>query len=283
MNQPIQKKPTPSLPRAARPGAEQPALLRRFLSHSGWSRAITGKFQQRTNLLGWRPESLVYRLHAAAHYILFRNLQRFHLASRASDAGRPQVNQFIFRQTNVFHSALRAGKETPGAHPERRETSPGALSPRMIRREESFLPLERVAERFRFFRDGLRGMVLFTDSGQDAIEIRKRILRYENARPDALLLDLAGRIARQSRRMEERPLDPPPNLASGAPAVHGTGDFVLELPRFVPVKETGANSGPDTMPGAPPAMPVNVAHLTDEVMRQLDHRMIAARERMCKI
>ena len=283
MNQPIQKKLTPGLLRAARPGAEPPALLRRLLRHAGWSRVITGKFQQKTSLRGWRPESLVFRLHAAAHYIMFRNLQRFHLASRASDTGRPLVNQFIFNQTSVFHSAQRAGKETPGAHLERRETSPGAASRRTIRREESFLPLERAGERFRFSDDGRRGIVLFTDSGQDAIEIRKRILRYENARPDVLLLDLAGRIARQASRVEERPVDPPPNLLSGAYAAHGTGDFVLELPRFVPVKEAGANSGPDTMLGAQPALPVNVVQLTDEVMRQLDHRLIAARERMGKI
>jgi hypothetical protein len=283
MNQPIQRKPTRGLLRAAGPETEHPALLRRLLRHSGWSRAITWKFQQKTNLRGWRPESLVYRLHAAAHYILFRNLQRFHLTSRASDAGRPPVNQFILRQTNIFHAAQRAGKETPGAHLEQRETLPGAAHARMLRSEETFLPLTRVVERFRFSRSGQRGMVLIADSSQDAMEIRKRIVRYENARPDALLLDLAGRIARQSRRMEERPVDPPPSLHSGAPAVHGAGDFVLESPRFVAMKEAGTGDGPDTMPGSPPAMPVNVAHLTDEVMRQLDRRMIAARERVGKI
>ena len=48
------------------------------------------------------------------------------------------------------------------------------------------------------------------------------------------------------------------------------------------MKEAAAASS-DTLPGTPPAVPVNVAQLTDEVMRQLDHRMIAARERMGKI
>ena len=283
MNQPIQKKLTPGLLRAARPAAEPPALLRRLLRHAGWSRVITGKFQQKTSSQGWRPESLVFRLHAAVHYILFRNLQRFHLASRASDAGRPLVNQFILRQTNVFHAAPRAGKEMAGALQERRETSPGAAPPRALRHEKSFLPLERTIERFCFALGALRGMALFVDSGPDAIEIRKRILRYENARPDALLLDLAGRITRQARRIEERPVDTPPNLVSGAPAVHGAGDFVLELPKFVPMKEAAALAGSDTLPGTPSVVPVNVTQLTDEVMRQLDHRMIAARERMGKI
>jgi hypothetical protein len=283
MNQPIKKITTRGLLRAARTGARQPALMGRLLRHAGWSCAITGKFQQKANLQRWRPESLVYRLQAAARQIHFRNLQHFHLASGAPDAGRPLVKQFFFKQTNIFHSAQRAGKEAPGAHLERRETSLGAAPPRMVRREENFLPLEKAGERFHFSRNGLRGMVLFADSGQDAIEIRKRILRFENARPDALLLNLAGRIARQAIRVEERPADPPLNLLSGSPAASGTGDFVLELPRFVPVNDARAHSDPDTMLGAPPAMPVNVVQLTDEVMRQLDRRMIAARERMGKI
>jgi hypothetical protein len=278
MNLPIKKKLAPGLLKLARPEAGQSPLLR----HAGWSRALAGRFLQRTNVQEWQPESQVYRQHAAAQYFLSRNLQRFHVSS-ASDPGRLVVNHFIFKHKSVFHSAQPAGKEGQGTHRQRHEATPPASALGAVHHEKNHLPLERAVERYRISCDGLRGMVLFVASGQDAIEIRKRILRYENVEAGAPLLDLARRIARQVCREEQGPLGPPPDILSGPPAVHGRGDFVLELPRFVPVKELSAESTPNALPGAPPAMPFNVVQLTDEVMRQLDHRLIAARERMGKI
>jgi hypothetical protein len=106
-------------------------------------------------------------------------------------------------------------------------------------------------------------------------------------RPNAIMHDVSAaemttRITRRLRRVEQAPLSPEPRLVAGAASTRGFDEIV-----GTPARRLYHDASPvhPSEPGGSGlnSASINVTHLTDEVMRQIDRRLVAFRERMGKI
>lgn len=89
---------------------------------------------------------------------------------------------------------------------------------------------------------------------------------------------LVERIVRQSRRVEER-------ITEAATVVMRRPPVVDQAPATTANQQTFVATpiGPSWQQYAGPSPGINIEHITDQVMRQLDRRVIAARERLGKV
>ncbi len=116
--------------------------------------------------------------------------------------------------------------------------------------------------------------------------VRQSLPRREMSPPPVFEGPLVARLGQRARRVDDVPVDLPArfvrSLSASAPPVvaHGfTGPDSSPAPTSFPrARETSAWPA-----SAPPAAPVNVEQLTSEVLRQLDRRLIASRERMGRV
>jgi hypothetical protein len=96
---------------------------------------------------------------------------------------------------------------------------------------------------------------------------------------DLELLPVARRVLRQNRRIEERTAPPQAMLLRRSAAPPPEPDFIeSDVPAQARPRGVTAASAPTPVPHG-----FNITQITDEVVRQLDSRLVAARERFGKI
>jgi hypothetical protein len=107
-------------------------------------------------------------------------------------------------------------------------------------------------------------------------------LRANAITQEANIPEMTTRITRRLRRVEQVPLSPEPKLVAGATRTRSFEEIVE-----TPARRLHHDASPmhRSEPGAsdPLSPNINVTQLTDEVMRQIDRRLVAFRERMGKI
>jgi hypothetical protein len=103
---------------------------------------------------------------------------------------------------------------------------------------------------------------------------------------DSRKADVAARIARQHRRYElsrtEMAREPAP-IFSPLPASRTSRTLERNISSPIASKTNVESSGAEGFPSRTAAPVVNVTLVADEVMKQLDRRLVAARERMGRI
>lgn len=278
--QPMKKKLGPGSPRVIRTQADPTPLARRGTRYGAWAGALAEKFRQQVNLPGWRPQTLVHSLPARRPFLFFRNLQKFYL-ERYSRTAATIMNNFFLQKVVLSSSVLPASQTVNAGRVPRPQARQGAqIFEAPQHRERKWLLVEKTVDLFRWS-PARTGNASAAISFHDAIEVRRRILRGA-AGPDALPSEIAARILRQVRRVEERPAGQPLDTVV-APSVVRVAGSVLEPSQGMPVREISITPAFSSLSATPLPAPFNVAQLTDEVMRQLDRRLVAARERMGKL
>src|SRR5262249_17445561 len=107
---------------------------------------------------------------------------------------------------------------------------------------------------------------------------RRNAITHDVAAPE-----MTARITRRLRRVEEAlPFSSEPRVVAGAAPFRGVDELVGASARRSsrdgsPLHRSELSASAPMTPG------INVTHLTDEVMRQIDRRLVALRERMGKI
>jgi hypothetical protein len=96
--------------------------------------------------------------------------------------------------------------------------------------------------------------------------------------------ELPERVTRKHRRVEARPYAPAAREIAIVPAAHPAAIPAIPAPAAPRDGPRAAPAGGGQGGRATPQGPeINVARITDEVLRQLDRRLLAARERMGRI
>jgi hypothetical protein len=263
----------------APPTASAP-LARRMVRHVRWAGALTGKFRAQTDLSAWRPQEFVYNLHSWRQLFFLRNLQQFRFEQRHSHTAGPVMNNFfLLQRESASPSPAMAKPATAERAESRSDIRQEQILPPVLPCQEKWLPLQRTFSRSAGRPDGPvnAAAALFFHENL----VRRRMLR-EVAGADEAGREIAAGIVRRAQRVEERPTGQSLAPVFAASAMRLSRDAVepSELPAR---RQSSAGSSFETFPAMPPAAPFNVTQLTDEVMRQLDRRLVATRERMGKI
>ena len=277
----MKDKPTPHLLRLIPPRTEQMRLARRIKRHTAWTDSLIQRFRLQLDRMGWRPEKFIFNLYGWRKRLFLRNIQQFRLEKHEWHAAGSIVNNFFPQQRNRESTAFIPSRLIDAAHPHRDRESQHMQSWSLpARYQERELPLKRTLSRYSsqpIAGDGAAATPIFRDS----IEVRRRTPRFINGNDEGPG-EVAARIVRQVRRVEERPSVHPHGPVLSAPVVRAANE-VHEPPQRMRTSEITASGAMETLPTTPSVPPFNVTQLTDEVMRQLDRRLIAARERMGKM
>jgi len=126
---------------------------------------------------------------------------------------------------------------------------------------------------------------IWSEITRTSVRANGRVVRHVTMASDSGPRDVAARIVRQLRRREEAPPLQPRDVAPTRAALPTSGsDFVVERTMQRPQRQLGPTLEPEAARATGRLTPaVNVTQITDEVIRQLDHRLVATRERMGRI
>lgn len=277
----MKDKRTPHSLRVIPPRTEQMPLARRIKRHTAWTGSLMERFRLQLDRMGWRPEKFVFNLHGWKQRLFLRNLQQFRIEQHEWHVAGSIVNNFFPRQHNLESTAFLPAKRIDAGRPQRdRDSQPTQLWPFPSRYQERELPLKRTLSRCSsrpIAGDGAAATPIFRDS----IEVRRRTPRFITGNDEGPG-EIAARIVRQVRRVEERPSVRSHGPVLSAPVMRAANE-VQETPQRRRTSEITASGAVETLPTTLSVPPFNVTQLTDEVMRQLDRRLIAARERMGKM
>jgi hypothetical protein len=281
MNPVMKNRDDSRLRKAIRLAAQPTPLARKMLRHASWAGALTGKFRVQASLRAWWPQEFVYGLHSWRRLFFQGNLQKFQFEQCHSHTAGPVMNNFFLLQHNSASmppapTTLVAAAEHSG----RRKLGQEQAWPPVLLRRERGLPIERIFSRSAGRPDepvNAAPALYF----HDAVLVRKRILR-DTGGTNGAGNDVAAAIVRRVQRVEERPSGQSLDPVLVAPAIRFSRKATEpnELPGR---RESNAGNSLETSPAMLPAAPFNITQLTDEVMRQLDRRLVATRERMGKI
>jgi hypothetical protein len=237
------------------------AMLRkmeRFLRISAWAGSPRMRFVLRQSPVHWMHERLwlIERLEPRLR-VVNRNLSNTYLFSFATAAATA---------TKVIHRSSAILRRLPGAAPQ--SVSLPAPPMRYDRADAGRAPASHA---------GLA-------PAPPLMTVPLPLPRRENA-PPWLEAPLVARLGQRAKRVDDIPLDLPARLvrapAAAVPPVAAQG---FTGPHNSPAAGFPRPVGTTPWPVAPaPAAPVNVQQLTSEVLRQLDRRLIASRERMGRI
>jgi len=272
----------PGTPKAPSAAKERTPLARKLLQHQRWAGAIKERFRRQSSILAWHPESLVYSLLARQWFLLFRSSLQSHFQRQSSSPAHTYVSN-TFRQQLVLPSRLlrsseKAVESTVLSNAVRRNQLPAQRGPQPPR---SVAPYRQstLARRVEVIRSlGTHTCLAL----QNSIEISRQTIRRERAGADLPVGQIGARITRQMRRVDRVPLSQSLESTPTLEPKRKTGDFVLDKFRPLPQKETPQATRLESVPAVTPQL-FNVTRLTDEVMRQIDRRLIASRERLGKI
>lgn len=253
-------------------------MARRVVHHANWAGALTGKFRVQASLRTWWPEKFVYSLQALTQFFL-RNLQQFRFEQHQTHTAGPVMNNFFLQYNSASMSTAPATPAVAAEHLGGEKVWQEKAWPQVQLRRERWLPIERTFSRSARRPEGPVNAAAL--SFHDAILLRRRMLR-DIARTDGAGSEVAAAIMRRVQRIEARPPGQSLDPVFAAPAIRFSRKATEpnELPGR---RECSAGSSFETFPAMLPAAPFNITQLTDEVMRQLDRRLVATRERMGKI
>jgi hypothetical protein len=263
------------------------------LQHSAWAAAIVGRFSQGKRL-SMCPESLVFLDVARRRVLMLRTLQpKFQVTNNYLSQLTTLLTTTTYLKEVVHHSgtALSLPKQQP-------------LSPVLQRPERSFLPPSSTLLIQREIRERTQPAFLPVDArprpmlrlaaGTTSFEHglplqKKRLHKMKHGDETTLTLEskpslLAMRVVRQLQRVETRGIGEQSAaelVTSPVPAAERVFAIAQANPRKQRL-EAVEESLPERR-NARPAPEINVAQLTEQVLNQLDRRLVAARERMGRI
>jgi hypothetical protein len=283
----MEAKPNRSFPRI-RSAREQGSVLGgKILKHLTWAAGVAGKFKLRQSRTGWNPQGFIYA-GTQRWFVLPHVLQRLRLSHQRFDLGLT---------INLHQEAILAGRLSSSdarTLSSRQSLSGPSTTVSFI---PSWLPVEK-----NLVRSGpahahteSRAPVLRWFSGSShTAPVALSFLRLQQSEKsgdgrdptvvETGSIEVGARILRKLRRIEVRPsyqsAEADGTFISGKTP---SRDFVVEssAPKLPPKIDGKASS--ETVPSALPTPMINMGEITNEVMRQLDSRLVATRERMGKI
>ena len=244
---------------------------------SRWLSTMLRKMERFQRVAAW-PDSPGMRFvlrHSPVHWMR----ERLWLLARLE----PQVHVVNRNLTNTFHLSYAA---------------PGPMATRIVHRNFTILRHLHEAESqgllsrapsMRYEREGISrapdSQARFSPTSS-LMPVQQSLPRREMSPRPWFEGPLAARLGQRARRVDDVAADLPARLvrapSAAPPSVVAPGftgpnssPVITSLPRA---------NGASPWPAPPaPAAPVNVQQLTNEVLRQLDRRLIASRERMGRI
>lgn len=268
------------LAKAVRQPQGRPLLAERLARHLQWAGALSARFRQRDGLPGWRSNTFIFGLRAKRWLLLLRRVLQFQVSRPQPGHTLTVTNNLLKRQISIVRERLPAPWQgTRSRVPVRRAAPLFALPQRFLARMGTLSPVEQNPERRLWLRTHAASAPLLF---QPPAQRMTQIMGQNGAAADAGPLEITTRIMRQFRRVEERPFSREPGWAPGAPAPRGS-EPVLEAPARKLRRDMDSTLDFGRVATVPPPAALNLTQLTDEVMRQLDRRLVAARERMGKI
>ena len=253
------------------PLAERPAR------HLMWSGAISGAFRHAKGQ--WRPVTFIFRLRAKRMLSLVRRVMNFRRSW-------PRLEQTVAVTNTSLAQPLVAARDrrsrvTQNPSPRNLALRGVPLLFRHIHLHETVSYLERLSEHhIRLQRpEGARPRPpwLAPTASRKSRGPRSHAIRQEVSAPE-----MTKRIMRRLRKVEEAPLSAEPRLVAFAKPAHSVADN-LDAPASKLRREVAPAYHREVAANVDMPTGINVAQLTDEVMRQIDRRLVAVRERMGKI
>ncbi len=197
----------------------------------------------------------------------------------------PRVEQSLTVTSTVLGPRVfyvRGGSSQTGVDSRSRTFRPRdmPLASRQSRLLQTLSRIERRSEH-RFTVQGpaaARTLWLSPSASSTRVRLRPNAITHDGTAPE-----MTTRIARRLRRVEEAlPFSSEPRVVAGAVPTRGF-DEVVGTPARRPSRDASPLHCSELGATDPAAPGINVTQLTDEVMRQIDRRLVALRERMGKI
>ena len=267
-------------------------VLGRGSRHIAWTLSITSRLMQRRRGIAMHPESMVLA-RARRSYMLLRTLVRELKPVMPSGVQSPQqqpllgtrtiLHQLVAGEPIRVRSASNVREATNSPVRSRLMSAPGLplQPPLMLAVMPARLPrLQPVSG------GGLSSAPTLLPRAKHAL-LQPWLKQEKDGGPDSAVLDMPARMTRKHRRVEQRLYPRIDDLATTTelrPTAANT--ITLRKPHsHQPVAEYEAPLAKlERMAASPQAeREVNVARITDEVLKQLDRRLIAARERRGRI
>jgi hypothetical protein len=286
MNNPMEAKRSQCFRKTVSSRGQQNIFTGRILRHSAWVSAILGKFKPQQRRL--HPQDFVHA-HVPRWFVLVHTLQRVQW-NPWPDAGRSVINiskwqmvpggsMPLITSTNSGQWAGLQGEVATGRQP--RYPAPVLPEPGNMR-----LGYPNVGTAILAQVPSLYWTPTHTSSSPLPFLRLSRMqygARYQElVVSDVISGEVGTRILRKLSRLEERPQVQPADSISSISGVRPNRDLVLETPGPRPLRESRAEDDLAT-PRSLPAPEINIGTIANEVMRQLDRGLIAARERRGRI
>jgi hypothetical protein len=270
--------------------------------HVSWTSRITEKLARRTPWLGINPEAMILACVARPWILLRQTVLRQIQAGTPTSPASPkehkgprsnESNHWLKAQSPLAILRHLAGEPIPSStarlmlESARNCVPQPAIFSTRLRRNSAVEFAEKPAglQRTRpLHGDAIPSRALLL-SLANRILVRRRPVRQEEVTEEVRVNDVSTRVMRKHRRVEERPFMRVRDLTGRlAPAPAAENPVVIERPRprlaakHKPSSELEPRNGVSQADRA-----VNMAQVTDEVLRQLDRRLVAARERRGRI
>jgi hypothetical protein len=266
-------------PQAADRGSVKPGLLlaEKPARHLRWSVAISNAFRRGKGLPPWRPATFIFGLRAKRRLSLVRRVLNFQLSWPRLEQSLVVINNGLAQPLlGVRQENSRAGRDLHSQTPGPR-AAPLAFRPSHTR--QTLFQAERLCEHRMWLQGPAFARTLWLPSSASTMSAR---LLANAVAPEGNVPEITTRIASRLKRVEQTSLSPEPRLVAGARPARGFEEIAE-----TPARRLYPNASPvhRSEPGAGGLVPsgMNVTQLTDEVMRQIDRRLVALRERMGKI
>jgi len=267
------------LPQDADPGSEESALplADRLARHLRWSAVISRAFLRADGPRQWRPTTLTFGLRAKRMLALVSRVLNFRLSWPRREQTLSVTNNFLAQPIlYVLEGNLLTDRDS------RRQTLGPREMPLAFRQShvrQTFSHFAGLSEHHIWVQRsaGARPLWLPPSAGTMTVGLRPNGILREASAPA-----MTTRITRRLRRVEEAPLAPEPRLVAGTPLARGFEEIV-ETPARKLYRDASPLHGSELGANGPVPAGINVTQLTDEVMRQIDRRLVAVRERMGKI
>ena len=259
-----------------RPAQDGSPLVEKLARHLQWSAAISGAFLRADGPSRWHPATFTFGPGAKRVLSLVRQVLNFRLSVSPRQQTVAITNNFLKQQVNAAGDrSLPAGRSAGWRIPDQRGT-------RLAFGHNHLLQTYSHVQKFS------RPRIWFQPPAGSAppahtlpAKTISSAMRRVSVTPEVSAEEMTTRITRRLNRVEVGPLSPETRLAPFASATHGFGGKLENLARR-PHSDVSAVHHSENAAAIPIASAVNVAQLTDEVMRQLDRRLVAVRERIGK-
>lgn len=248
-------------------------LTERPARHLKWSAAIAGGFLRTDGVPQWRFNRFTFGLRAKRIFSLIRQALNLQVSW-------PRQEQPVIINNFLKQQVLAARNRRPLAETSARPCTlvPPSVFFRHSQLRQTLSRTEKSSEHHIWLQPSERtGQAWLAPSSRPM----SRGMRWNGIRQEANLSEMTTRITHRLRRVEETPLSPEPRLVAAAP-VHSFAEN-FESPARKRRYEVNPVHPSQSGASLPVSSGVNVVQLTDEVMRQIDRKLVAVRERMGKI